>query len=131
MSNKIVMGAAAEALYAQISKWARDVKANSLPTAGLEWKYSRSSGPGGQHVNKVSTKAELQVDLAAWSQWLPTKVADKLGGAKWVVKSELHRSLEANKQECLEKVVMRLKEAAEGAVPKPTSAEQFSRVERM
>lgn len=29
----------------------------------LEWSFSRSSGPGGQHVNKTSTKATLRVRL--------------------------------------------------------------------
>lgn len=31
----------------------------------LSWKAVRSSGPGGQNVNKVATKVELQFDLAA------------------------------------------------------------------
>ncbi len=29
----------------------------------LQWSFSRSSGPGGQHVNKTSTKATLRVHL--------------------------------------------------------------------
>lgn len=36
-----------------------------IPAAELEWRASRSSGPGGQNVNKVSTKVELRFDLAA------------------------------------------------------------------
>jgi len=31
----------------------------------LSWSFSRSSGPGGQHVNKTSTKATLRVRLDA------------------------------------------------------------------
>lgn len=31
----------------------------------LSWSFSRSSGPGGQHVNTTSTKAELRFDVAA------------------------------------------------------------------
>lgn len=31
----------------------------------LTWAFSRSSGPGGQHVNTTSTKAELRFDVAS------------------------------------------------------------------
>jgi len=30
----------------------------------LQWRQSRSGGPGGQHVNKTESKAELRVDAA-------------------------------------------------------------------
>ncbi|XOF33350.1 MAG: alternative ribosome rescue aminoacyl-tRNA hydrolase ArfB [Candidatus Electrothrix sp. YB6] len=36
-----------------------------LPAAELSFSYSRSSGKGGQHVNKVNTKVSLHFDLAA------------------------------------------------------------------
>jgi len=34
-----------------------------VPEAALEWRAVRSSGPGGQNVNKVASKVELRVDL--------------------------------------------------------------------
>ena len=36
----------------------------SLPEAELMWRFSRSSGPGGQHVNTSDTQVELRFDLA-------------------------------------------------------------------
>ncbi len=36
-----------------------------VPAAALEWRAVRSSGPGGQNVNKVASKVELRVDLGA------------------------------------------------------------------
>jgi ribosome-associated protein len=34
-----------------------------IPVRDLEWRAVRSSGPGGQNVNKVSSKVELRFDL--------------------------------------------------------------------
>jgi ribosome-associated protein len=36
-----------------------------VPADDLEFKFVRSSGPGGQNVNKVATKVELRLKLAA------------------------------------------------------------------
>jgi ribosome-associated protein len=35
-----------------------------VPDAELAWRFSRSSGPGGQSVNTTDSRAELTVDLA-------------------------------------------------------------------
>lgn len=43
-----------------------------------ETTFSRSSGPGGQNVQKVSTKATLRFDLAAASSWLHSHVVTNL-----------------------------------------------------
>ncbi len=34
-----------------------------IPVAELEWRFSRSGGPGGQHANKTSTRAEVRFDI--------------------------------------------------------------------
>ncbi|MEU2876298.1 peptide chain release factor-like protein, partial [Streptomyces sp. NPDC007070] len=36
----------------------------ALPEAELAWRFSRSSGPGGQHVNTSDSRVELSFDLA-------------------------------------------------------------------
>jgi len=37
----------------------------TVPAADLSWSAARSSGPGGQNVNKVATKVTLRFDLDA------------------------------------------------------------------
>jgi ribosome-associated protein len=36
-----------------------------IPGGAITWRAVRSSGPGGQNVNKVASKVELRVDLGA------------------------------------------------------------------
>lgn len=35
-----------------------------IPESELEFRFTRSSGPGGQNVNKVATRVELRFDVA-------------------------------------------------------------------
>ncbi|KMM16901.1 alternative ribosome rescue aminoacyl-tRNA hydrolase ArfB [Synechococcus sp. GFB01] len=36
-----------------------------IPAAELRWRFSRASGPGGQHLNSTDSRVELRFDLAA------------------------------------------------------------------
>jgi ribosome-associated protein len=47
----------------------------TLPGKDLSWTAVRASGPGGQNVNKVSSKIELRFDLAATSALDPATKA--------------------------------------------------------
>ena len=49
----------------------------TIPERELEWVAVRSSGPGGQNVNKVSSKVELRFDFEA-SEALTTSVKARL-----------------------------------------------------
>lgn len=79
--------------------------------AAVRFAFSRSSGPGGQNVNKLSTKAELRVSLtdlpisARAKERLATLAGRRLTEAGEVlIVSETERSQSANKAECLVKL---------------------------
>ncbi|MEV8634540.1 alternative ribosome rescue aminoacyl-tRNA hydrolase ArfB [Streptosporangium sp. NPDC051023] len=54
----------------------------SIPEAELHWRFSRSSGPGGQGVNTTDSRVELSFDLAATEALGPlfkTRALERLG----------------------------------------------------
>ncbi|MBL7255254.1 aminoacyl-tRNA hydrolase [Actinoplanes sp. LDG1-01] len=85
-----------------------DVRVNdrlTIPAAELAWRFSRSSGPGGQGVNTTDSRVELSWDLAG-SALLPPmlkeRAAERLGarlvqGVLTVTASE-HRSQLRNRE---------------------------------
>ncbi|MGD0376389.1 MAG: alternative ribosome rescue aminoacyl-tRNA hydrolase ArfB [Streptosporangiaceae bacterium] len=52
------------------------VRGTTIPPDELSWRFSRSSGPGGQSVNTADSRVELSYDLAA-SEALPPVLKDR------------------------------------------------------
>ena len=76
-------------------------------------KFSKSSGPGGQHINKVDTKVELRF-FAMKSPNLSNSVKNRLkviAGNKWtidgeiVITAEKYRSQSKNRELAKSKLV--------------------------
>jgi ribosome-associated protein len=98
----------------------------SIPTSEISVSFSRSSGPGGQNVNKVESKVELRWNL--WHStainiqdraWLLTRIGKKLTGeGDLVVTSSLTRDQGKNRQDAMDKLVALLRAALARPVPR-------------
>jgi len=84
----------------------------ALPSADVRFTHSRSSGPGGQNVNKVNTRAELRLSIDRLIEvgGLNPNAAERLRmiaghrltrNDEILIASDQHRSQGRNKTECL------------------------------
>tara|TARA_B100001057_G_scaffold373316_1_gene377749 strand:+ start:5823 stop:6245 length:423 start_codon:yes stop_codon:yes gene_type:complete len=110
-----------------------------LDPSEITEKFLRSSGPGGQHINKVDTKVELRF-FAKKSPNLSETVKDRLkviAGNKWTLKGEIiitaekYRSQARNRELAKSKLVRLILEALADPVnrlkTKPSKAVRLRR----
>lgn len=90
----------------------------SLPEAELMWRFSRSSGPGGQHVNTSDSQVELRFDLAAtealppvWKERALQRLEGRLVDGVIAVRASEHRSQWRNRETALVRLASLLAEA--------------------
>jgi ribosome-associated protein len=113
----------------------------SLDDSEIEESFVRSSGPGGQNVNKLSTAVQLRFDVRR-SPSLPNDVAIRLmrlAGKRMtkdgvlVLVAQSHRTQERNRADAMERLVALIQEAAVRPTPrratKPTKASREKRLE--
>ncbi|MFE2358496.1 alternative ribosome rescue aminoacyl-tRNA hydrolase ArfB [Streptomyces parvulus] len=90
----------------------------ALPEAELVWRFSRSSGPGGQHVNTTDTAVELRFDLArtdalpeVWKRRALERLAGRLSDGVISVRASEHRSQWRNRESAAVRLAALLAEA--------------------
>ena len=84
-----------------------------LPLAEVEYRFSRSSGPGGQHAQKSETRVEALFDVTASSALTEAqkqRVAAKAGPVLRAVAQD-ERSQWRNRELALERLVEQLRDA--------------------
>jgi len=107
-----------------------------VPAAELRWRFSRSSGPGGQSVNTTDSRVELSFDLAASTALGPvhkeralTRLADRLVDGVVTVTASETRSQLRNREAAAERMSALLTEAT-AAPPRPRRPTKPSRAAR-
>ncbi|KAI9305876.1 hypothetical protein BJ944DRAFT_160914 [Cunninghamella echinulata] len=119
--------------YQEAESWISQFNKNSIPKEHIVVAFSRSSGPGGQNVNKVNTKVDLRLPLDQ-AFWIPEHGREKLKTSQYITKSgelkitsDKTRSQGKNLQDCYEKLVVIIKQAV--AVQREADADTLARIE--
>ncbi len=102
-----------------------------IPASELEETASRSSGPGGQHVNKSNTRVTLRWcvrDSAALDPAARRRVEERLGArvtraGELIVHAQSHRSRARNRELARERLAALVRDALHTRAPRvPTRA---------
>jgi ribosome-associated protein len=105
-----------------------------IPLDEIEWRFSPSGGPGGQHANRANTRVEARFDVAASPSLGPrqrARLQSRLGDVVRVVADD-ERSQLRNRSLALERLRSRLAEGLrEERRRRPTAPTAGSRAERL
>jgi ribosome-associated protein len=85
----------------------------SIPRAEIELRFSRSSGPGGQHAQRTETRVDARFDVEASEALTPAQKRRVIKKAGPVVRAiaQDERSQARNRELAIERLVERLREA--------------------
>ena len=107
----------------------------AIPISEIELRFSRSSGPGGQHAQKTETRVEAAFDVEASTALTPAqkdRVVRRAGPVLRAVAQD-ERSQARNRELAVERLVAALREALkverQRRATKPTSASRERRLE--
>jgi ribosome-associated protein len=106
----------------------------ALPISEVELRFSRSSGPGGQHAQKSETRVEARFDVEASEALSDAQKARVLRKAGPVIRAvaQDERSQARNRELAIERVAEALREALRVERPRrPTKPTAASRERRL
>jgi ribosome-associated protein len=108
----------------------------ALPVSEIELRFSRSSGPGGQHAQKNETRVEAIFDVEASSALTPAQKARVVRKAGPVLRATAQdeRSQSRNRELAIERLVAALRDALRverrRRPTRPTAASRERRLEQ-
>ena len=111
-----------------------------IPESELEFAVSRSGGPGGQNVNKVSTRVTLRFNVDASEvlnsdqrRRIQSRLATRINKEGILqVTSQRTRSQELNREDVLERFAELLREALHKETPRiPTRVSRAAKIKRV
>jgi ribosome-associated protein len=114
----------------------RVTRSVSIPRSEIELRFSRSSGPGGQHAQKTETRAEAVFDVEGSVGLTPAQKRRAVGKAGPVLRAvaQDERSQWRNRELAIERVVDQLRAALKverrRKPTKPTKAARERRLEQ-
>jgi ribosome-associated protein len=111
-----------------------------VPAAALDWRFSRSSGPGGQGVNTADSRVELSVriDALGLTDAQRQRLVERLGGrlvdGVLTIAASEHRQQLRNRQAARDRLAAVLRAALAPPPParrrtKPTRGSQERRIQ--
>ncbi|KAF2470270.1 uncharacterized protein BDR25DRAFT_161786, partial [Lindgomyces ingoldianus] len=120
-------------------RWLEKLSAETVPKTIAELSFSRSSGPGGQNVNKVNSKATLKVPLDALLRYIPSALHSEIRASRYmaprsnsiIIQADDSRKQADNAQSCYARLHQVIVEAGRNALPGETSVEQAQRVKNL
>jgi ribosome-associated protein len=117
-----------------------EVRGTVIPAEELSWRFSRSSGPGGQSVNTTDSRAEVSYDLAGSTALGPVlkqralrALADRLVDGVISVSASEHRSQLRNREAAANRLAGLLSAATAPppAARRPTRPSRAARERRL
>jgi ribosome-associated protein len=103
--------------------WLRVTRSCRIPWHELEWRISRSGGPGGQHANTSDTRVEVRYDIEASDALGPrqrARLLERLGPVVTAVAADT-RSQARNREVALDRLRSKLADGLRVERPRRTT----------
>ncbi|KAF2835913.1 hypothetical protein M501DRAFT_1026451 [Patellaria atrata CBS 101060] len=137
--SKSCCSACSEEEVSKAREWLEKLDPDTIPKQIGDVSYSRSSGPGGQNVNKVNSKATLRLPLDQLLMHIPKLLHQGIRESRYYVKNSDALIIQAddsrkqrdNEHSCYTRLYSLVAEVGAKTIPGETSQAQRARVQNL